>query len=171
MAHTPTYLKHNPFGGIYSDKRHNTPTKIKIKIKIGKMEADVSGGWTNSCHDMFFFPPLCVSPTEDSALPYMDAPWFTQRRSGEEREEKRPFCLELLFKGATKLSAIMEMAVLWSVRTSGMISRMSVMYSRSFRDLRLLNPAAATKSMIWYEVLEYTNCTMLIIDCICTANW
>lgn len=49
MAHTPTYLKPNPFGGIYfvcSDKRHNTLTKIKIKIKIkiGKMEADVSGG-------------------------------------------------------------------------------------------------------------------------------
>lgn len=25
------------------------------------MEADVSGGWTNSCHDMSFPLPLCLS--------------------------------------------------------------------------------------------------------------
>lgn len=111
------------------------------------------------------FLSLCVSPTEEPPIlrvaihgrtvVYPTAIWRG------EREEKRPFCLELLFMGATKLSAIMEMAVLWSVRTSGMIStRMSVVYRRMQVDHSVIFDSLTLQllqSMIWYEVLEYTD--------------
>ena len=139
------------------------------------MEADVSGGWTKSPVMTCSSLSLCVSVSVClsvskrrhlySALPNIHAPWFTQRRSGE-RRERRDFLPRICFLGSYWLSAIMEMAVLWTVRTGLVVerNRVSVMYRRMQVDHSVIFDS------LTLQLLQSTKYCW-VGYCICTANW
>lgn len=135
--------------------RDNTLTEIKIKI--GKMEADVSGGWTNSWHDMFLSPPLHWRGTYTPRCHI-----WTHRGLPNGDLERRDFLPRIAVQGSNQAisnngdGCALNRAYVRSDQYS--VRRMSVMYRRMQVDHSVIFDSLTLQllqSMIWS--MKYTN--------------